>query len=319
MQDAALADLVEVVQVALTPQERLDLAGNQWALLKAGRTAVAQFFAMLHGFRNETDRAVLSAITERLHWMSTNLIEEVARADFERFVGRFFAPQLDQLGWNPRPDESADDRLRRATVIGALGDLASVPAVGVEARRRLERYLQDRASLDPNLASVVAGVAGRLGDAALYERYLERKRTAAADPEEEQRFLFGLTAFEAPALVQRTLELSTTEEVRPQDRAHVLARLLGQRAARLAAWNFVRDRWADVVGPMDPMLQQNVVRGLAQLTPEPVASEVRAFLTPRGTDETRETIAQAVEQLAIDAAACRRLAPEVTAALQKLA
>ncbi len=319
MQDGAVANLVEVLPAALAPQERLDLVGNQWALVKAGRIAVAQFFAMLEGFRNETDRAVLSALTERLYWMSTNLIEEVARTAFERFVAGFYAPQLDQLGWDPRPDDSVDDRQRRATVIGALGDLACLPAVGAEARRRLERYLEDRASLDPNLASVVVGVAGRPGDADLYERYLECKRAAAADPEEEQRFLFGLTAFEDPALVQRTLGLSTTDEVRAQDRAHVIARLLGQRASRMLAWAFVRDRWAEVIGPMDPMLQQTVVRGLAQLTPEPVASEVSAFLPPRATEETRETIAQVVEQLAIDAAACQRLAPMVTAALQNLA
>ena len=34
---------------------------------------------------------------------------------------------------------------------------------------------------------------------------------------------------------------------------------------------------------LDPMLQQNIIRALAQLTPEPAASEVRAFLPPRGT------------------------------------
>jgi puromycin-sensitive aminopeptidase len=319
LDDAALARLVPVVQSALTAPERLALVGNQWALVKAGTIAVEQFFAMLAGLRSEIDRAVLAAITERSYWMSTNLVEDAARPAFERFAEGFFRPHLDALDWEVRPGETPDDRLRRATAIGALGELAAAADVAAEARRRLVRYLEDAKSLDPNLASVVVGIAARSGDATLYERYLERKRAAASDPEEEQRFLFGLTAFEHPELIQRTLALPLSDEVRPQDRAHLYARLLGARPARLLAWAFVRDHWEEITAGLDPMLQQNIIRALAQVTPEPVASEVRQFLPPRSTEETRETISQTVEQLAIDAAACQQLAPAVSAALRRFA
>ena len=118
--------------------------------------------------------------------------------------------------------------------------------------------------------------------------------------------------------MQRSLELSLTDDVRPQDRTHVLARLLGSRTSRIAAWTFARDRWADLTNQMDPMLQQGAIRGLAQVIVEPAVSEIRSFLSRRVTDETRETVAQVVEQLAIDAAACSRLSPEVTSVLQRL-
>ncbi len=273
---------------------------------------------MLDGFRDETDRAVLSAITERLYWVNTHLLEEEARPAFEHFVVELYGPQLERLGWDASEGNSADDRLRRATVIAALGELTSSAAIQREAENRLESYLRDRSTLDPNLASVVVGLGARHGDDARYERYIAEKRAAAKDPEEEHRFLFALAAFEDPALVRRTLGLLLTDEIRPQDRPHLLARLLGARAARLAAWSFVRDRWTDLTAAMDPMLQQNVIRGLIQLTPEPTASEVRSFLSSRATDETRETIAQTLEQLSIDAAACARRRAEVTTALNAL-
>jgi puromycin-sensitive aminopeptidase len=318
LDDEALTRLVPVVQSALTAPERLALVGNQWTLAKAGKISVDQFFAMLAGFRTEADRAVLAAITERLYWISTNLVEDAARPAFERFVESFFRPQFEELGWDPRPTETADDRLRRATAIAALGELAGAADLAEEACRRLMRYLEDPSSIDPNLASVVVSIAARCGDAALYQRYLERKRAATSDPEEEQRFLFGLTAFERAELVQRTLSLTVSDEVRPQDRAHLFARLLGTRPSRLAAWQFVRDNWTQIVERLDPMLQQNIIRALAQLTPEPIASEVRAFLPPRSTDETRETVSQTVEQLTIDAAVCQRLTPAVTAVLRQI-
>ncbi len=312
---ASLARLVPHVQGALNPAERLTLVGNQWALAKSGRSSLAQFFALLGGFRAEADRAVLAAITERLYWLATHVVDAAARPAFERFIADFFTPHLDTLGWDGRAGESADERLRRATVIGALGELAGDATVVGEAQRRLERYLVDPPSLDANLASAVVAIAARRGDDALYQRYLERKRAAAHDPEEEQRFLVGLTAFEDEALVRRTVDLTLSDEVRAQDRAHLYARLLGSRAARLITWAFVRERWSELTARLDPMLQQNIVRALAQLTPEPAASEVRAFLPAHASDETRETIDQTLEQLAIDAAVCRRLSGGVGAAL----
>jgi puromycin-sensitive aminopeptidase len=319
LDDTAMARLIPVVQSALTAPERLALVGNQWALVKAGHVSVDQFFAMLAGFRTETDRAVLGALTERLYWLSTHVVEDAARPAFERFAETFYRPHFDALGWDAQPGDSVDDRLRRATVIGALSELGGATEITAQAVRRLAAYLEDRRSVDPNLASVIVGVSARDGDAALYDRYLERKRAAANDPEEEQRFLFGLTAFERPELVQRTLAVTIGDEVRPQDRAHLFARLLGSRASRLAAWRFVRDRWPEITERLDPMLQQNIVRALAQLTPAAAAREVREFLPSRATEETRETVSQTVEQLDIDAAVAGRLAPAVTAALRDAA
>src|SRR4029450_4695104 len=161
LDDAALTRLVPVVQAALTAPERLALVGNQWTLAKAGKISIDQFFAMLAGFHTETDRAVLAAITERLYWINTNLVEDAARPAFERFLDAFSPPQFEPPGWDPRPTETADDRLRRATVIAALGELANATDIADEACQRLARYLEDPSSIDPNMASGGVGVAPR--------------------------------------------------------------------------------------------------------------------------------------------------------------
>jgi len=317
LDDGAVSRLAEALAGALGAEERLNLIGNQWVLVKAAVAGVTQFVVLLEGFHRESDRAVLEAIAERLAWLETHALEEAARSAFAPLVEHLFASQLAALGWQPALDEPADERIKRAAVITALGRLARVQEVRAEARRRLERYLEDRSALDPNLVAAVAGLAARDGDAALYERYLARKRASATtDPEEEERFLFALASFENPVLVARTLDYTFTEDVRPQDRAFLLARLLGGRASRLAAWHFVRDGWKARVLPMDPMLRQYVIRGLAQLTAPETAPEVDAFLAAQVTDETRETTAQAREQLRLDAAACARMTPELTTALR---
>jgi puromycin-sensitive aminopeptidase len=317
MDDASLQALVSVLQAALEPHERLLLAGNQWALLKAGAVTAEQFVALLEGYRTEPDRAVVSTIAEQLGWLGTHVASDSSDEAFQRFVDGFYRPQLDALGWDARPEEAVDERIKRGTVIGALGAIARSQHVREEARKRIDKYLDASAGLDPNIVSAVAGIAAIDGDDALYGRYLAHRRNAARDPEEEQRFLLALAAFERQDLINRTLEMAVGTEVRAQDRTFLLAGLLGRRESRMTAWEFVRDRWNDLTELIDPMLRQGLIRSLAQLTAAPVASEVCEFLEPRATPETRETIAQVVEQLRIDAATVTRLQPGLGRSLGK--
>jgi puromycin-sensitive aminopeptidase len=312
----SLRELSANLQTSLEPHERLLLAGNQWALLKAGGISADQYFSLLKGYHQENDRAVVSTITEQLGWLCEHVINADSRSAFEHFVEAYYRPQLDAAGWEPKPGETADERLRRAAIIGALGRMARAKSVMQEARQRLERYFADTSSLDPNLVSTIAGIAALDGDRQLYERYLQRKRQATTDPEEEQRFLLALAAFERPEIIRTTLDVCVSDEVRAQDRTFLFAGLLGRQASRDAAWKFVRDRWEDLSRSMDPMLMQGLVRSLAQLTAEPLAGEVNDFLPPRETPETRETIAQVIEQLRIDAAAVKRLQSEVKRAVE---
>lgn len=316
MDDESLQRLSTVLQQVLEPHERLCLIDNQWALLKAGKVSVEAYLKVLDGYRTESDRAVVSVIADQLAWLSLHAIADDVRPRFESFVRDYYQAQLDELGWDSKPGESADIRQRRAAVLGGLGHVGRHPEVRQEAARRAVRYLGDRASLDPNLVSVVVGLAAREGDATLYDRYLDRRHQASSDPEEEQRFLLALTAFEDTALLQRTLDLTLTQEVRAQDRAFLFAGLLSRRGARPLAWDFLRQHWQELTKLMDPMLLQNLVRALGQVTYEPAATQVREFLAAHATDQSRETTAQVSEQLSIDAATVQRLEPAVRQALR---
>jgi puromycin-sensitive aminopeptidase len=317
MDDTALAALAMNLQKVLAAHERLSLVDNQWALLRAGHVRLEQYLLLLAAFGSEPDRAVIAMIADQLSWLALHVVTDETRPDFEKLVEQFYRPQWERLGWDPKPEESADERMTRAAVIGALGGIARALDVRQAARQRFEAYAQDRRSLDPNLASVVVGLAARDGDAALYDRFLELKRAASRDPEEEQRFLLSLAAFEDPQLIQRTLDMGLSDAVRSQDRTFLLNGLLGRRAARETAWRFVRSHWPEIVRLLDPMLLQGLLRGLGQLTFEPLASEVCDFIAAHVSEETRETVAQVTEQLRTDSAAVTRLQKEIGPALRQ--
>ncbi|GIW44662.1 MAG: aminopeptidase [Candidatus Binatia bacterium] len=307
----ALDALLPAIQTGLEAYERLNLLDNQFALMRAGRSSLTDYFRLLGGFSEETDRAVVSLLADHLGWLGLHVITDEFDSAFAQAVEKIFRPQWQALGWEARLGENDDDRLRRATVLAALGYLARAQDIRAQARERIERYWQDPTSLDPNLVSAVANVAALDGDAVLYARYLERKRQSSQDPEEEYRFLLALASFEQPELIQRTLDLALSDEVRAQDRPFLLGALLGRRKARPAAWKFVRAQWQTLSTLLDPMLLQNLIRALGQVTYEPAADEVCAFLTGHVREETRETTAQVCEQLRLDAATVRRLRAEL--------
>jgi hypothetical protein len=66
----------------------------------------------------------------------------------------------------------------RSTVLYTLGYAGRDPHVRAEARRRIEKYIDADAGIDPTLSRTVVDLAALEGDSSLYERYLARARGA---------------------------------------------------------------------------------------------------------------------------------------------
>ncbi len=296
--------------------ERLMLIDNQWALTRAGKADLSQLFAILDGLRGEADRAVLDAMAGPIGWLSTHAVDDEQRPAFQRVVRDLFGPRFEQLGWDPKPGESSEDRELRSTLIVVLGRIAAVPEVQDEARRRVDAYLAGGPRLDPDVAGAAVRVAATKGDAALYERCVARmKEAAASDAQEEGRFRDGLTAFEDPAIVTRTVEGCFSGLVRTQDMSLMLVSLLGGRHSRRGTWPIVRDRWDADIAPLEALLKSRIVNGIAQLTPRDLTPEADAFLAAKVTPDTSEVTAQARERLRLDSASAARLGDQLSGAL----
>jgi puromycin-sensitive aminopeptidase len=295
---------------ALTPVERLALVGDQWALVRAGKLTIEAFLDVAAALGEETDYDVLDGVVGSLDVIDEQVAEPGSDVQ-ERFraaiAGRF-GPQLERLGWDAAPDEDDPTRLRRAAIVRLIGGVAEWPAVLDEARRRLDRYLADRTSLDPNLADPVVGLAARAGDEALYERY--RAVVAAADtPQERRRFLLNLATFRAPALVQRTLAALLGPDVPTQDVAFILMRLLANPAARVAAWRFMTKRWTALRKRVPPLMISRLVESTPALREPRYAREVARFFREHPVPEAKRAIRQALEVFRLNAELRRRTAP----------
>jgi puromycin-sensitive aminopeptidase len=303
----------------LRAEERLDLLSDLWALVRARKAPIGQFIELAAGLRGERDRAVLQTLAGILGWLDDHVVTDATRPAFERMVELIYRPELDALGWDPRQDDSDDEREKRSVVILTLGSKGGAADVRQEARRRIDAHLAGTRRITPDLAGAMVVVAAIEGDPPLYDRYVTRmKESELTDAQEEGRFRTGLTQFHEPALIARTADAIFTGLIREQDRSIMLLQMLGMRHARQEAWRVTRERWDDRIAPMDPGGKQRVVNGIGDLTPKDLAPQAIAFLEAHRTDDIKETTTQAIEHVRIDSAAAERMAGELPEALDRV-
>ncbi|RIL02800.1 MAG: hypothetical protein DCC71_15965 [Proteobacteria bacterium] len=290
----------------LSAVERMGLVDHQWALVRAGRAPIASFLDLADAFGAEEEPDVLVALRGPLGFVEDRLAVAAGAGAGERvrdWIAARFGPAFVELGWEARPEEPDEVRLRRAALVGLLGDVAEWPPILAAAAERFERYLERRDAIDPNLTDPVVQLAARAGDAARFDAMLAAFESAPT-PQERRRFLFALAEFRAPKLVDRALALCLTDRVPTQDVAFVLVRLLSNRDARERAWAFVTKRWSRLVRRMPPMLAARLVEATPALGPSyrrEVASFFRAHPLPTGG----RAVEQALERFDLETAFCK--------------
>jgi puromycin-sensitive aminopeptidase len=317
--DRSIALLAKEI-AQLTPEERLSLLDDQWALARANKATVGQVLNLVAGLKGEDDLYVLRTLAEILAWLTHNVVHGATERPFRELVDATFRPQLERLGWENRADDTSDEREKRQLVIGTLGHSAAAEDVRAEARRRITAHLDGTSRLQPDVAGPIASVAAISGDAALYERYVARMKEAQkTDPQEENRFRVALTDFRDPTIVARFAGSIFTDLIRDQDRALLLFRMHGLAHARDAAFRTLQAAWNEYITKMDPGGKQRAANAPGQLTPRKLVEEAISFLTNKQTADLKETVAQSIERMRIGSANAERMAGELDDALGRIA
>jgi puromycin-sensitive aminopeptidase len=293
--DGALLDrLLARLPDGLAPIERFNLVNDTWATAVAGLVPLPQYLDMLTRLRGERDRNVWTAVLSSLH-----ALNRVARAEdrpqLERFTRGLVGPAVAELGWAPRPGETDLVRQLRGDLVRALGTL------GNDEARAAELYaasLVDPRAVDPNVLPALIAILAWTGDAARYADFVERFR-AAATPQEEQRYLYALTAFRPRPLIEQTLAKTINGEIRTQDAPFVARSLLMTVSAREPAWEFIKAQW----DTMDRLYPKHGLRrmceGVTALATAELERDVHAFFADRKIDLGGRTLEQYLEQLRI--------------------
>jgi aminopeptidase N/puromycin-sensitive aminopeptidase len=242
---AAYAKIVANIESALTPVERISIAGDEWAQVRSNRAPVGDYLDLSAALKGDQNAEVVSAALSGVD----AIVERVAATPEEKsalaaWLRRTFSPQLEKLG-EPSQSDTPESKDLRVLLFDVLGIYGNDPKVLSQAETIAESYLADPASVDPALGQSALSVAARHGDAKLFDE-LQKVYETSDDPVRQSIALHMMAQFEDPALVKRSLDYATSGKVRNQDVAMQLSVSLSMPNTRDLAWNYVKSHWERV-------------------------------------------------------------------------
>ena len=242
---AALHQLGGAVETVLTPEERIALMGNEWALMRVGKHSIGDYLAMGAQFKNTPGMDLLAAFGDHLDTVNNHMLTDADRPEFQAWLRTQFSPLLQKLGYNGKPSDTPSDKQKRALLFVGLGNIANDPEVIQQANTLVQQLMKNSDSVDGSLAHAVVAVAARHGNAELYNQFKAQLKKASS-PEQYYQFFYALSEFQQPELTKQTLDWTLTPEVRGQD-LYVLLPLLGNPASQDATWSFMRAHFDDLL------------------------------------------------------------------------
>ncbi|SFD48109.1 M1 family metallopeptidase [Massilia yuzhufengensis] len=297
----------------LPDSTRLKLLADTWSFASNGRMDLRGYLDLVRTYGNEPRVAVWDAILGNLRTLDSLARGEPEQALIRRFLIDFAHPKFDQLGWDEKPGETAEDSQLRGMLATALARAGDARAID-EGRARFARYLSDPSTVPPSMIDFVTGTAGRYADAATYDA-LAARAANAPNSEERNRFGRALTSAQDPALAARTLQMLLSPTTPPDLTPYILGGVASEHLDQ--TWNFAVANREALLANMEALGRNAMFASIVGASANPVHADMmenymRKNFGPDGVVEA-ERVGNGVR---IRAAQKARLLPQVRAALQ---
>lgn len=283
-------------ETALTPAERILLQADIWASVRVGREPVGDYLAFVQGLETDRNRAVMEAVLGELNYIGEYLVSDSDREAYRGWLRQFLGPMLKDVGLEPKAGDTDERRTLRSRLFYALGYDARDPEVLAQARTIADKYLDDSASVDHELAARAISLAALNGDDAFYARLLAGLKNPKS-PQDYYAYLFALAQFENPKLLQRTLDFSVSPDVRSQDALNLLTSVMENPAGEELAWDFVQSHWDAVQERGGPFASAEVVHATSAFCDAGMRNQVVSFFSAHPVEGAQRTYRQAIERI----------------------
>lgn len=250
---------VQIRKGHLTPLDRLGLLSDLFEAAKAGNIATIDALQFLSNYENESEYVVWDTIASSIGNLRLVMDDENLRETMKPYIRNLVKIQLKRLGWKTKESDSHFDKLLRPIILGLaasadepqivknclqlfssteeVDDVSPelrVGSVGSKVKRGID--------IDPDLRGTVFGTVARLGDEKDFNKLLRLHNNSSLS-EERNTIAAALTGFSQPELINRSLELITTDIVRLQDVAYWIAYSFLNRHAKKATWKWLQENW----------------------------------------------------------------------------
>jgi aminopeptidase N len=295
-QPDAVRALAADAETKLTPAERIAVQNDIWASVRVGREPVGDYLAYVQGLQSDRNRAVLEDVLGRLNYIDDYLVSDNDRDAFRAWLRQFLAPAMKDVGWEPKPGDTDEQKTLRSRLFNALGHDARDPEALTEAHKIADKALADPSSLDHQLAGSAIDLAALEGDDAFYNRLMAAIKNPKS-PEEYYTYFFALGQFGDPKLLERTLDYAISPDVRSQDALQLVSGVMQNPAGQKLAWDFVQSHWDAIAKAGGPFASAQIVYATSVFCDAGLRDQVTQFFTAHKVEAAERTYRQSIERI----------------------
>ncbi len=291
------ATIVDQVETALTPPERISLTGDEWAQVRANKATVGDYLNLVAALKADPEAGVVGNATGAVSTIIEQGCSHARRKSRSRGLDSpHLCARLCQAWSDLRPAIRPTPASCALDLFGLLGYYGKDPAILAEAGQIADSYIANPASVDPTLGQTALAVAAENGNAALFDK-LQHVYETSTDPELQEGALRLLARFEAPALVERSLDFALSGKVRNQDAAIQIAIALYIPQNQDQAWKYLENHWDKASTFLTPELGADLVSAAGSFCSAEARGSVQSFFTAHKVPAAESYVKHAIERI----------------------
>jgi aminopeptidase N len=301
---AGLDDVFSATLGHATSSERTAMISDLRAVVAAGLAEPGRALALIPDLARETDDKLVLFATGMVASID-ELVPDELRPRYARFVRESFAARAGELGWSPKPGESADHRELRPVLLETVARYGGDQELVAEAVERARRYAAGDHEISDDMVDPGLRIAALSDDSALFETLLEAAR--ASDDRRRRARLFGaLGWFPGEGHARRALEVTLDPELDLRDTRAILMGVARPDELDDLFWSFTQEHFDELAPRMDhTYLPWYLVRAPAWTCEPEREAALRAFYADRlrAYDGAEAALEEGLESIRLCAAA----------------
>ena len=309
--DHSLANLSLLIdEKILNHVDRWGLQNDLFSECVSGTKQLQEYLDFTTSYHDEDDYITLLNLAQNLYSIYKLTTKERFTDEIRTYAAQFLGSIFDRLGWDSRKNEKHTDSLLRSFVITTLGKLGDEEILA-EARKRFNKFLKNKNSLNADLQQPVFILMAWQGDKKTYNKLLSLYRKSTLQ-EEKIRFLVAMCNFKQKNLLLKTLNLALTSEVRSQNIRVPIMGVSANIHGSTVLWPWLKSHWKKLVlkfGVGNP-LANRIVASVGGVIDDKQEKDVRNFFKRNPLPGTERVIEQTLERVRIRSNFLRRIKTE---------
>lgn len=274
-------------QGLLSVEDRAGMIADAGALASSGYQKTSGILSLLKSFSSEPEFVVWDELLARISsirsaWVFEDQKTQEALKAFQRDL---VSPKAHEKGWTFSENEDHIQAQFKALLFGSAGLSGDEKIIKAAQKMFKDWAAGNRKAIHPNIRGSVYAIVLRNGGDAEYDALLNEYKTAN-DADERNTALRSLGRARDPKLIQRSLELPLSDDVKGQDVYMPIAGLRSEKQGIEGLWGWMTSNWEGLNKKCPASL--GILSSIVQIctsgfTSEEQLEEVRKWFGERST------------------------------------